>query len=151
VSWFSKATSWVGNAVKSVASVALPIAGFAVGLVSPTIGNAITKVADKIGGAVANITGIGDGKPGILGIGDGQPGILGIGTGKAKEEQAKEIAAMAVEQMQPLLAKLQTSQGLTEPEKVQLAKLQADADMKSEGMGGIIPWLIGLLGFAILA
>lgn len=159
MSWFSKATSWVGNAVKSVgnavksvASVALPVAGFAVGLVAPSLGEGIGKLASKIGGKLSEVTGIGDGKPGILGIGDGEPGILGIGTGKNKAAKAEEIADLAMEKMKPLLAKLEQPGGtLSEPEKLKLAQLQAEADMKKDGVspmaliGGGILFLLALL------
>jgi hypothetical protein len=131
----------VGSVVGKVASVALPVAGFAVGLVAPALGAGISKVADKLGNKVSQITGIGDGKPGILGIGDGLPGILGIGTGKNK---AENIAATAKAVVKAMETKEKSGEVLTAEE--QAAKTQAEADIKKESGINPLYLLLGGLG-----
>lgn len=142
--WLGKLKSWAGKNAGTIAKVALPIAGFAVGLVAPGVGATIGKLADKIGNKVAGMTGIGDGKPGILGIGDGLPGILGIGTGKGR----KAMIDAAVEQIKALTAKADSGVELTPPEKLQLlqAKQQAGSDMKKDGINPLF-----LVGGGLLA
>lgn len=141
MSIFSKFGSWVKEKAAPIAKVALPLAAFAVGMVAPGAGAAIGKLADKIGNKVADITGIGDDKPGVFGIGDGLPGVFGIGTGKnaakSRAEQNNEIIA-AIE------AKLKLGQSVP-PD--QLAAYEAAK--KDMGSAGINPMY--LVGGALLA
>lgn len=144
MSWFSKLGSWAKKNVSTIATVALPIAGFAVGLVAPGVGATIGKLADKFGNKVAAITGIGDGKPGVFGIGDGLPGILGIGTGKGRQA----MIDAAVEKIKALTSKADSGIELSPPEKLELlqAKKQADSDMKKDGVNPLF-----LVGGGLLA
>jgi hypothetical protein len=152
MSWLSSAVNWVKDKGSTIAKVALPIAGFAVGLVAPGVGAAIGNIADKIGNKLSDLTGIGDNKPGVFGIGDGLPGIAGIGTGKGKEAEAQRIAGYVTDALEAkkvlvksLADKVASGQPLTAEE--QKAKAQAEADIKKES--GVNPaWLIGgLLAF----
>lgn len=138
MSWFSKAFDWVKDKGASIAKVALPIAGFAVGLVAPGIGATIGKVADKLGNKLSDITGIGDGKPGVFGIGDGLPGIMGIGTGKGK---AADIKAQAEAVVKAMGDKAAAGQALTAEE--QAAKARAEADIKKETGVNPLVWIAG--------
>lgn len=155
MTWFSKAASWVGKNVKAVASVALPIAATVVGLVSPQIGAGIGKLADKIGNKIADVTGIGDGKPGIFGIGDGLPGVFGIGTGKG----AADTARQAVEAIEAIKAKVKGGVPLTVQESAILqttqandanAKNAAGNDMKKEGINPLYIFGGGILALLAL-
>lgn len=139
--WVKKTAGNVGDALGNVSSVLLPVAGFAVGLLSPKLGETIGNLADKIGNKVSKITGIGDGKPGVLGIGDGLPGLLGIGTGKGKAKKQTDIAKLV---LAALTAKEDSGTPLTPEEKT--AKTEAEADMKKDGVNPLF-----LLGGGLLA
>lgn len=142
--WLKKLSSWTVKNAGTIAKVALPLAGFAVGMVAPGVGATIGKLADKFGNKVASITGVGDGKPGVLGIGDGLPGILGIGTGKARQA----MIDAAVEKIKALTSKVNSGVELSPPEKLELqqAKKQADRDMKKDGINPLV-----LVGGGLLA
>ena len=142
--WLKKLGSWTAKNAGTIAKVALPIAGFAVGMVAPGVGATIGKLADKLGNKVAGMTGIGDGKPGVFGIGDGLPGILGVGTGKARQA----MIDAAVEKIKALTSKVNSGVELSPPEQLELqqAKKQADRDMKKDGINPLV-----LVGGGLLA
>lgn len=141
MTWLSKLGSWTKKNLGTIAQVALPVVGFAAGLVAPGVGATIGRLADKFGNKVASITGVGDSKPGILGIGDGLPGVLGIGTGKGKLKKTVDIAKLV---LAALKEKEDSGVPLTSEEKT--AKTEAQADMKKEGLNPLF-----LLGGAALA
>lgn len=142
--WLRNLGKWTKKNAGTIAKVALPVVGFAAGLVAPGVGATIGKLADKLGNKVSGMTGIGDGKPGILGIGDGQPGILGIGTGKGI---LKNLKKAAIDKIESLQTKVEAGGELTATETAELAvaKRQAGDDMKKDGINPLF-----LLGGALL-